>query len=388
MTWTRKALISAIASLHCGPINAIYIDAIHDSFCTDGAEGLAWAFILFSVVSVGAMVMVGLRASLYNQHVGEDEVYDDSEVADNMILNEHEEYLAYISKYKHEWEEYRGINAEPLDQSQQSGGDSVESIVASESWTERGDDEVAIESWDLESEGHQTTGTDSEHDYGSIESCPTDDISFPSLHGSQRNGNSPPVPSILGAPPGETDEAWDKEPDFFLGHKNCQVTVPPAATNESEEPNIEVHLSPTADRDDIYTPTHLADIVQRDGPPVDEEDFHKSLYYVQSPESQYTTEFDWDHLFFVRAKTNAANRAVAAAAASDSGVNVALPEAYNSPAHSKQGILGGFAKKIASPDVLDHLNYFGRHELPSPKITGNIQKASPKLKLVVQKYEI
>jgi hypothetical protein len=31
-------------------------------------------------------------------------------VADNMIMDEHEEYLAYISKYKHEWQEYKGID--------------------------------------------------------------------------------------------------------------------------------------------------------------------------------------------------------------------------------------------------------------------------------------
>jgi hypothetical protein len=41
----------------------------------------------------------------------EDKVYDENEAAENMVLDEHEEYLAYISKYKHEWEDYEGINA-------------------------------------------------------------------------------------------------------------------------------------------------------------------------------------------------------------------------------------------------------------------------------------
>lgn len=38
--------------------------------------------------------------------------HDETDVAENMVLDEHEEYLAYISRYKHEWQEYEGFEEE------------------------------------------------------------------------------------------------------------------------------------------------------------------------------------------------------------------------------------------------------------------------------------
>jgi hypothetical protein len=344
LTWTRKALISAIGSLKCGPIHEIYVEAIHQSFCQEGGEGVAWAFILFSVVGIGAMVMVSLRSSLYN-HVGEEEVYDENDEVDNMILNEHEEYLAYISKYKHEWEEYRGMNAtEPFEQTESLGStESVQSIVASESWTERGDDDTGIEgdSWDADTDGYDLATSSSE--YGSIESCPTEDISFPSLAGSDKSNSpeqggsrSPAVfvpPSILGPRRGGSDEGWDQEPDFFLGDKNTQLTVQPAATDESEEPNVETQLSPpkfanTTDKVEKDTPKSST----IDKTPTMEtlpmkEVFHKSISHVQSPVSEHSPggggEPDW---YFSTPKVKCA------AGASDSiDVGVQMPERYSTP---------------------------------------------------------
>ena len=53
-----------------------------------------------------------------------DKMYTDNEVAENMVLDEHEEYLNYISKYKHEWEDYRGVNVLSLPAYQVSSTDS------------------------------------------------------------------------------------------------------------------------------------------------------------------------------------------------------------------------------------------------------------------------
>lgn len=343
LTWTRKALISSIASLQCGPIHEIYLQAVHDSFCTEGGTGLAWAFILFSVVGIGSMVMVSLRASLYN-HVDDEEVYHENDEADNMILNEHEEYLAYISRYKHEWEEYRGLNpAEPFDQTEQAGEDSIESIIASESWTERGDDDTGIEgdSWDVDSEGPQLTASDSEHDYGSIDSCPTDDISFLSLPESQRNsldqgdGDSPVIPSILGPPPGEPDEAWDQEPDFFLGDKNCHVTVP-AATNESEEPNVEVHLSPT------FVPDKSNMSLFKSDPPV-----------VQTEPSAGGGRYEQPSV----------------------GETKTVPD-KSVPQAQKEGMFN-FTKHLIAPEMLDNIKLFGRS---NEDRSATVKEASPKMK--------
>ena len=388
LTWTRKALISAVESIQCGPINAVYVDAVHDSFCTEGGQGMAWAFILFSIVGIGAMVMVSLRASLYNQ-IGEEEVYDERDEADNMILSEHEEYLAYISKYRHEWEEYRGLNAAEAFEPQLSGEDSVESIVASESWTERGSrDDTGIEgdSWDVDSDGPPLTETDSEHEYGSIESCPTDDISFPSLHESQRPSSAPtgsssqPVPSILGPPPGEETEAWDQEPDFFLGDKNTQVIIPPASENESEEPNIEVHIYPEGalDRNNMTAPkadppvedndrnarnTHtlVVDTTRREDPPVEEVDFYGSLHYVQSEES------DWF--------SSASDKVRDATAAVENDVTASLAENEAAKSEETDGIFNNVAKYFAAPEILGHLKTFGE----------TLKQASPRM---MKKFEI
>jgi hypothetical protein len=69
----------------------------------------SWAFVLFLSVGVVTMAMVSIRAS-WIQNIQEGKIYHEDEVAENMMLDEHEEYLAYISRYKHEWQEYEGID--------------------------------------------------------------------------------------------------------------------------------------------------------------------------------------------------------------------------------------------------------------------------------------
>ncbi|KAL3918978.1 MAG: hypothetical protein SGILL_003985, partial [Bacillariaceae sp.] len=109
LTAIRRSLSTAERSLKCNMINPIYAEAAHVTVCTSALRSTVNGFILFLVVSICIMVMISLRAS-WLRHIQEEKVYhDEDEVAENMILDEHEEYLAYISKYKHEWQEYEGF---------------------------------------------------------------------------------------------------------------------------------------------------------------------------------------------------------------------------------------------------------------------------------------
>jgi hypothetical protein len=108
LTSVSRALESASASLSCSRIHEIYDDAINQSLCNDVASASALGFLIFFVIGITTMTMITLRASWFHE-IDEDKIYDESEVAENMIVDEHEEYLAYISKYKQEWEEYGGF---------------------------------------------------------------------------------------------------------------------------------------------------------------------------------------------------------------------------------------------------------------------------------------
>jgi hypothetical protein len=390
LTWTRKALISAFDSLQCAPINDIYIQAIHGAFCTDSAQGLAWAFVLFSIVATGGMTMLSTRACLYKQ-VREEEVYDESEVAENMILNEHEEYLAYISKYKHEWEEYRGINARSLENSQCSDDNSIRSA---EGDSERDEDEIlldAAETWSagssepLESESDH----DYESDYGSIDSTPSEDISFLSLRQSPTSVDEQDdplaIPSMLGAPP--QNETWDQEPDFF------PIVIPLSkggSSNQEGEENVEVHLptsaTPKASRNDQSTPrasnTRDQKTAKRDDTLMDEHAIHRSLYFVQSPSAEHAGSEDWCPSFG-ESRTNSDEIEVSL---SKSPVRTSNLKSNFSPRSEKKMKR---TASTASPEVLDNLTYYSRNELPSPKVSRrNIAKASPKMRLIVGKFEI
>jgi hypothetical protein len=100
-------------TLSCPIIRSYYVSVIHKSLCTDAANATAAGFLLFLVISICSLCMIALR-SAWRHEVQEASVLKDSEIAMNMIVDEHEEYLAYISKYKHEWEDYNGIDNEAL----------------------------------------------------------------------------------------------------------------------------------------------------------------------------------------------------------------------------------------------------------------------------------
>jgi hypothetical protein len=109
LTSIRRSLASTERSLRCHAINPIYTQTFHLTICTSALTSTVNGFILFLVVSICVMAMITLRAS-WLRHIEEEKVYhDEDEIAENMVLDEHEEYLAYISRYKHEWQEYGGF---------------------------------------------------------------------------------------------------------------------------------------------------------------------------------------------------------------------------------------------------------------------------------------
>ena len=109
LTDIRRALSSIEESVGCESIHSLYTEASQDVVCTQTLSASSYGFILFLVMWISVMAMISLRASwLWNSE--EEKVYQDiQEIAENMVVDEHEEYLAYISKYKHEWQEYEGI---------------------------------------------------------------------------------------------------------------------------------------------------------------------------------------------------------------------------------------------------------------------------------------
>lgn len=107
-------------TLACEDTHRLFDDIVNEALCTEIASALSWGCILFGLLGVSSMVVVSLRAA-WRHHVVEDRIYDESEVAENMILDEHEEYLVYISKFRHEWEEYQGVD--PSLREQQQVGD-------------------------------------------------------------------------------------------------------------------------------------------------------------------------------------------------------------------------------------------------------------------------
>lgn len=112
LTTVSRAFDSLSLSLLCPRINGLYDQAVNQSLCTQSADSFAYGFIIFLAMGMTTMILISLRAS-WGQFIAEDKIYEEHEVAENMIVDEHEEYLLYISKYKHEWEEYDGLNTHP-----------------------------------------------------------------------------------------------------------------------------------------------------------------------------------------------------------------------------------------------------------------------------------
>jgi hypothetical protein len=166
LTKVRRALDSASDSLVCERIDPLYIETVHGSICTDFAEASGWGAVTFCLLGITMMTLITLRAS-WRVKIDEDRIYhDESEVAENMVVDEHEEYLRYISKYRHEWQEYNGFGSTSMRQStsfsasegedddqnfeMQSGSESVTSGLTNPQRQRRlNEDETSIESGEI-----------------------------------------------------------------------------------------------------------------------------------------------------------------------------------------------------------------------------------------------
>jgi hypothetical protein len=163
LTKVRRALASATDSLACDRISPLYEQGVHVAICTDLAEASSWGAVAFCVIGVALLALISLRAS-WRRNIDEDRIYhDESEVAVNMVVDEHEEYLRYISRYKHEWQEYHGFESMSIKRStssEEDQGDLVSNYSVSTSvsyatgCTETGEfrspnDEVSIQSGDI-----------------------------------------------------------------------------------------------------------------------------------------------------------------------------------------------------------------------------------------------
>jgi len=112
LTTIRRSLSSIEESIGCDSVSRLYNRVAHVIICTETLSASAYGFITFLLMWVCLMVMISLPAS-WLSNIQEEKVYhDETEVAENMVLDEHEEYLAYISRYKHEWQEYEGFEEE------------------------------------------------------------------------------------------------------------------------------------------------------------------------------------------------------------------------------------------------------------------------------------
>lgn len=174
LTAIRRALDNTERSLKCTIVNPTYVQAAHEAVCTDTLTASVYGFIFFFVLSICVMVMISLRAS-WLRHTEEEKIYhDEDDVAENMILDEHEEYLAYISRFKHEWQEYEGFENEA------SAIDSNEDYLGEEEASSRysgsDEEESTISDMDMRS---PTTGQEAFQEDGA--SLVSADYSFPSL---------------------------------------------------------------------------------------------------------------------------------------------------------------------------------------------------------------
>jgi hypothetical protein len=173
LTKVRRALDSTSDSLACDRISPLYEQGVHVAICTDLAEASSWGAIAFCVIGVAMLMLISLRAS-WRRNVDEYRIYhDETEVAENMVVDEHEEYLRYISRYKHEWQEYHGF-------------ESSMSIKISTSFSASEEDQGDLASSYSESASisratgsPESGGFRSRNDELSIQS---DNISFPSLN--------------------------------------------------------------------------------------------------------------------------------------------------------------------------------------------------------------
>eukprot|EP00550_Attheya_septentrionalis_P007208 CAMPEP_0198286856 /NCGR_PEP_ID=MMETSP1449-20131203/5819_1 /TAXON_ID=420275 /ORGANISM="Attheya septentrionalis, Strain CCMP2084" /LENGTH=1004 /DNA_ID=CAMNT_0043984683 /DNA_START=148 /DNA_END=3162 /DNA_ORIENTATION=+ len=113
-------------TMSCRRVNPIYIETVHRSLCYNTASGVSWLFIMLLIVSISVMAMITLRASLLQSKEWE----DPSKTQEVLFFDEHKEYLKYIGKYQHEWEEFGGLAPSEM----QSPANTNSHVTASEAF--------------------------------------------------------------------------------------------------------------------------------------------------------------------------------------------------------------------------------------------------------------
>jgi hypothetical protein len=233
----QRAIKKANETLLCENTFPIYDTAVNELICKDTVGALAWGFVLFFTIGVASMGIISLRAS-WSYKVAEDKIFDDSEVAENVILDEHEEYLHYISAYKHEWEEYRGVNRIPEVQQNHEDGSTDSSSSTEPEEANRFPTTLGIASGDTSTVNHADTVTEnpsievvdgldqafnpySTSDSQSLStSASVDNISFLSLNASKEGEKQ--VDSgrtvVFNLPPSLLQENTDQERDDYNDH--------------------------------------------------------------------------------------------------------------------------------------------------------------------------
>jgi hypothetical protein len=201
---TQDSIQNVTANLECGPISAAYDSLVNESMCDTGAAAFAWSFVFFLVAGVSTLSLVSMRAS-WRHKVVEDKIFDESEVAENMVVDEHEDYLTFISRYRQEWEEYQGVNnvnngpTQTAQGSTEAVGDSFSTMSNNVNMT----DSLAT----LGTNGPSTDGTELSETKSTFDPYNSDSqsntgtesegsISFLSLKGSQDDVMLPPLLNV------------------------------------------------------------------------------------------------------------------------------------------------------------------------------------------------
>jgi hypothetical protein len=257
----RTEVESTSTNLLCSRINPIYEDAAYNVLCSGTAVASSRGFVLFLIISIASTVIISLRASWYHE-IEEEKVYqDENDIAENMILDEHEEYLAYISRFKHEWQEYRGFKSESMQDDEWEDDDEdddyhdednsadlsylsgSEGSMRNEPRTdgERSDDDGS-DPTDLDHEDERQASHPT--DPVAMVSIDTQDISFPSLKDPE-SANSLSLsdsdvvylePSFLLSPMHDTNDAMDLSLDATTIHRSNTARDPDGVKPEMMHP--------------------------------------------------------------------------------------------------------------------------------------------------------
>ena len=242
LTDVRRSLSSLEESIGCGSIHPIYTQLAHDVVCTQTLSASGYGFVTFLIMWISVMAMISMRASWLRSNIEGGKAYhDETEVAENMVVDEHEEYLAYISRYKHEWQEYEGIDedgvmtsprsdypeqpqsetADDLDQNYYYDEDEDEAYESDMSTLEQGTLESSLYIEGLTKDGPKTkyqrqitTNEIMDHHDDAV-SYTSGEISFASLTSAIQNDIGD-VGSIL-TPPPPTNPDYSIDKELLLG---------------------------------------------------------------------------------------------------------------------------------------------------------------------------